>query len=175
MKKTTKLVLSAVFIALGLTLPFLTAQMQDIGNAFLPMHIPVLLCGLFCGAGYGAAVGFILPLLRSVLFSMPPMYPVAICMAFELCTYGLVIGLLADKKTGIGWMYTSLITAMVAGRLVWGLVSAVVWGMGGKTFTVSMFLAGAFLEAVPGIVIQLVLIPVLVQAIRKVRKNKGNL
>ncbi len=175
MKQTTKTVLSAVFIALGLTIPFLTAQMQDIGNAFLPMHIPVLLCGLFCGTRYGAAVGFILPLLRSFWFSMPPMYPVAVCMAFELCTYGAVAGFLADKKPGIGWRYMTLITAMLSGRLVWGIVSAFVWSIGGQTFTFHMFLAGAFLEAVPGIVIQLVLIPVLVQAIQKVRKHKGKL
>lgn len=177
MKRTNKMVLSAVFLALGLTLPFLTMQIKEIGNTFLPMHLPVLLCGIFCGGGYGAAIGFLVPLLRSALFSMPPMYPTAICMAFELCTYGLVIGLMYGKREqkSIGWLYASLVIAMVLGRIVWGVVSALARGLGDTPFTMKMFLGGAFLDAIPGIIIQLVLIPVLVQAVQKFNKNKRKL
>ena len=89
-QNTKKLAYAALFLALCLVLPMLTGQIPRIGSMLLPMHIPVLLCGLVCGWQYGAAVGFVAPLLRSVLFGMPPMYPVAIAMAFELLTYGLV-------------------------------------------------------------------------------------
>ena len=125
MKKTDvkTLVLSALFLALALVLPFLTGQIPEIGSMLCPMHIPVLLCGFFCGWPWGLAVGFIAPLLRSLLFGMPPMFPVAVSMAFELATYGSISGLLYRKlpqnKLSV---YISLLTAMIAGRLVWGLV-----------------------------------------------------
>ena len=88
------LVLAAMFLALGLVLPFLTGQIQQIGNMLLPMHFPVILCGLICGWKYGLGVGFIVPLLRSAIFGMPVMYPNALAMAFELATYGFFAGFL---------------------------------------------------------------------------------
>ena len=89
-----KMVLSAMFIAIGLILPFFTGQLPQIGSMLLPMHIPVLLCGLVCGWYYGAFVGLILPVTRFLLFSMPPLYPTALSMSIELCVYGLTIGLI---------------------------------------------------------------------------------
>ena len=84
MKQTRKLVLSAFFMALGIVLPFLTGQIQQIGNMLLPMHIPVMLCGFICGWQYGLAVGAVTPLLRSMMFGMPPMMPTAAAMAVEI-------------------------------------------------------------------------------------------
>lgn len=166
-EKTYKLVLSALFLALCLVLPILTGGIPAIGNMLLPMHIPVLLCGLICGWQYGLVVGFVAPLLRSVLFGMPPMYPVAIAMAFELAAYGLIIGLVyaAVHKRGVAALYISLLTAMVGGRLVWGLAEVVLLGMAGNAFTLQAFLSGALLSAVPGILLQLVLIPVVMVAL----------
>ena len=162
-----KLVYSAMCLALCLVLPFLTGQIPEIGSMLLPMHIPVLLCGFLCGAGWGAAVGFTAPLLRHLLFGMPPM-PGCISMAFELATYGLVVGLL-HKKMGksMKGVYVSLICAMVAGRLVWGVAQMAIMGLNGGSFPFSAFVAGAFTSAIPGIVLQLVLIPVLVRALDK--------
>lgn len=166
-EKTYKLVLSALFLALCLVLPILTGGIPAIGNMLLPMHIPVLLCGLICGWQYGLVVGFVAPLLRSVLFGMPPMYPVAIAMAFELAAYGLIIGLVytAVHKRGVATLYISLLTAMVGGRLVWGLAEVVLLGMAGNAFTLQAFLSGALLSAVPGILLQLVLIPAVMVAL----------
>ncbi|MBR4991750.1 MAG: ECF transporter S component [Clostridia bacterium] len=162
-----KLVYSAMCLALCLVLPFLTGQIPEIGSMLLPMHIPVLLCGFLCGGGWGAAVGFTAPLLRHLLFGMPPM-PGCISMAFELATYGLVVGLL-HKKMGksMKGVYVSLICAMVAGRLVWGVAQMAIMGLNGGSFPFSAFVAGAFTSAIPGIVLQLVLIPVLVRALDK--------
>ena len=156
-QNTKKVAYAALFLALCLVLPMLTGQIPQIGSMLLPMHIPVLLCGLVCGWQYGAAVGFVAPLLRSVLFGMPPMYPVAIAMAFELLTYGLVIGLVYRRmvQKGAAGVYAALLTAMVAGRLVWGVAEVVLLGLGGKAFTAQAFLAGALLNAVPGIIVQL--------------------
>lgn len=165
MKQTRLLILTAMFLALGQVLPFITGQIPQIGKMLSPMHIPVLLCGFFCGPLYGAVMGFICPLLRSMLFGMPVMFPSAVGMAFELLTYGLVTGLLSRRfgmKT-YGKIYLTLIIAMIAGRLVWGLAQIVLLGMTGSAFTMQAFLAGAVINAVPGIILQLILIPLLVK------------
>ena len=162
-----KLVYSAMCLALCLVLPFLTGQIPQVGSMLLPMHIPVLLCGFLCGGGWGAAVGITAPLLRHVLFSMPPA-PGCYSMAFELAVYGLVVGLLY-KRLGKGAksIYISLICAMVAGRVVWGAVQVAILGLG--SFPFSAFVAGAVTSAIPGILLQLVLIPLLVGALDKAK------
>ena len=156
-----RMVLSAMFLAIGLVLPFVTGQIPQIGSMLLPMHIPVLLCGLICGWQYGAVVGATLPLLRSILFTMPPLYPTAISMAVELCIYGLAIGFIYGlfKKQNLLAVYVALIPSMILGRIAWGGCQTVLLSMQGNTFTIQAFLAGALLNAVPGIIIQLLLIP----------------
>lgn len=160
-KKVLNLVLAAMFLALGLVLPFLTGQIKEIGNMLLPMHIPVLLCGLICGWQYGAVVGAIVPIMRSALFGMPVMFPNAFAMAFELATYGFVIGYLFShaKWKCIKSLYRCLLIAMLSGRVVWGLVQMFILGLGEGGFTLTMFVTSSFLNAIPGIVLQLVLIP----------------
>ena len=165
-----QLVLAALFLALAFVLPLLTGQVPKVGNMLCPMHFPVLLCGFVLGGPWGLAVGFAAPLLRSVLFGMPPMFPIAIAMAFELAAYGLVSGVLWHKvKHTVPMMYASLVTAMVAGRLVWGAVRFVLAGLTGSSFPFSAFLSGALLTAVPGIVAQLVLIPLILIALQKAK------
>ena len=154
MNNTKKLTLSALFLALGFVLPFLTGQLPQIGRMMLPMHIPVLVCGFVCGAPYGLLVGFIVPLLRSLLLGKPELMPTAVAMAIELATYGFVTGLLyvklKSKKPGI---LITLILSMLAGRIVWGLVSLLLYQLLGNTFTWELFMAGAFLNAIPGIIL----------------------
>lgn len=164
-----KLVLSAVCLALCLVLPFLTGQIPEIGSMLCPMHIPVLLCGLLCGPWWAAAVGAIAPILRSATLHMPPMFPTAVAMAFELAAYGLLAGLalrlLPCRKP---WnVYAALLIAMVGGRIVWGLVSAVLHGIAHTEFGWSAFVAGAVTNAVPGIALHLLLIPVIVLALER--------
>ena len=163
MKNTKKLVLSALFLAIGLILPFITMQIPAVGKMLCPMHIPVLLCGFIVGWPYGLLVGFITPLIRSVLFGMPMMVPNAVCMAFELATYGFVAGILSKKmRKDMKSLYIALVAAMLVGRVVWGLVSAIVYTLMGAGFTWKLFFMGGFVNAIPGILIQLILIPLLV-------------
>ena len=157
-----RLVLSAVLLALGLVLPFLTGQIPEIGSMLSPLHIPVLICGFVCGWHYGMAVGIILPIMRSLIFTMPPMMA-AIPMAFEMAIYGLLTGLMyrfLPKK--MPYLYVSLVVSMLAGRVVWGAARYVIAGLNNTSFTFSAFLAGAIFNAVPGIILQIVLIPILV-------------
>ena len=156
-----RLVLSAIFLAYGMVLPYLTGQIEHVGKMMLPMHIPVLVCGMLCGWKYGLAVGAVLPLFRSLTLGMPMLYPTAIEMTFELAMYGLMAGLIYNslKRKNIFTAYRSLIGAMVSGRVVLGLAQIVVRGLGDTKFTWDMFVAGAFVNAVPGIILQLVLVP----------------
>ena len=162
-----KIAFSAMFIAIGLVLPFFTGQIPQIGSMLLPMHLPVFMCGLICGWQYGGIVGFILPLMRSVIFGMPPLFPTAVAMAFELATYGIVVGFLYNRSR---WqcvlsLYKALIASMFAGRIVWGIVMTLLMGIYGSGFTWQLFMAGAFLNALPGIALQLVLIPSMMLAL----------
>lgn len=167
-KALKKLTTSAVLLVVALFLPFLTGQIPEIGGMLAPMHIPVLICGFVCGWKYGAMVGFIAPLLRSLFFGMPPIYPTALAMAFELLAYGLLAGLLyklLPKK--YGYVYVSLIGAMLGGRIVWGLARTVMTLFDGTAFTIEMFLAAGFVQAIPGIILHIVVIPPIVYALGK--------
>ena len=171
--KTTRtpvlmLVTAAICLALCMVLPFLTGQIPEIGSALSPMHIPVLLCGFLCGPAYAAAVGAVAPLLRFVLFGMPPIFPTGVAMCFELATYGFLSGWLYRRlPRGRASIYAALIAAMLAGRVVWGAVRAVLSGIGASPFTWATFLSGAFTSAVPGIIVHIVLIPILVMALER--------
>lgn len=159
---------AALCLALCMALPFLTGQIPQIGSALSPMHIPVLLCGFICGWPYGLIVGLIAPILRFLLFGMPPIFPTGIAMSFELAAYGMVCGILYKKlsKT-IPNIYFSLIGSMLAGRIVWGIAMGVIAGVGKAQFSFQAFLAGAFLKAVPGIICHIILIPIIVIALQK--------
>ena len=161
-----KMVLAALFLALSYVMPFLTGQIPEIGAMLCPLHIPIILCGFICGWPWGLVVGFVAPIFRSLTLGMPPLFPTAICMAFELAAYGAVAGLmhrfLPKKKP---YIYCSLITAMIVGRLVWGVAMLICMGINGGTFTFAAFIAGAFTNAIPGIIVQIILIPVLVMVL----------
>ncbi len=165
---SVNLALSAMFLALAFVMPFLTGQIPQIGAMLCPMHIPVILCGYICGAPWGLAVGFVAPLLRSAILGMPPLFPTAVSMAFELAAYGLLSGILYRRmpknKANI---YLSLLISMIAGRLAWGLAQFVCMGFDTEKFSFTTFYTGAITTALPGIAIQLVLIPLLIMLYEK--------
>ena len=114
-------------------------------------------------------VGLILPPLRFMLFGMPVLFPIGIAMAFELSIYGFVIGFLYNhsKWKCVFSLYRSLIAAMVCGRVVWGAVRVLLTGVASEAFTWQMFMTGALLNAIPGIVLQLILIPSIMVALNR--------
>ena len=160
-----KITISAFFLALGLVLPFAFHSFgPGAGAMFLPMHIPVLLCGFVCGSGYGALIGVLTPLVSSALTGMPVFMPTGIAMCFELMTYGLIVKRLP--------LYPSLIITMLAGRAVSGIVNLILLSMAGKAYTLEIFLTAAFVTALPGIILQLIIIPLLVKVIEKIEIHK---
>ena len=125
-----KITLSAIFLAIGMVLPFLTGQIKEFGDTLLPMHIPIMLCGLVCGYKYGFVIGFLY---------------------------------FAFHKKQIWWLYCCLIVSMISGRIVWGIAKTILLGVAGKAFTIQAFIAGGFIDSLPGIILQLVLIPVIIK------------
>jgi len=169
-----KMILAALFLSLAYIMPFLTGQIPEIGSMLCPMHFPVLLCGFLCGWQWGLVVGFVSPIMRSVLTGgFPPLFPTAICMAFELAVYGAAAGIMhkifPKKKT---YVYLSLIISMTLGRLVWGIAMYICMGIKGGAFTFAAFIAGAFTNAIPGIIAQIILIPLLVIILDNTLKTK---
>jgi niacin transporter len=165
--KVRKLVFTGVCIALGLSLPLVLHGIPGGGNAFLPMHIPVLLCGLVCGWPFGLACGVLTPLLSALLTGMPPA-PILPGMTGELAVYGLVAGLLIGAVKGgnkTANIYVALIGAMVCGRIAGGLLNGLIFRAG--EYTLGMWVTASFVTGIPGIIAQLVLIPLLVALLRR--------
>ena len=166
------LTLTAMFLALGLVLPFLTGQIPDIGKMLSPMHIPVFLCALVCGWQWATPMAAVLPIMRYFMFGTPNIYPEATAMAFELAAYAFVAGFLyckIFKKKNLLTVYISLISAMIIGRAVWGCVRWILTVIDKSSFTFALFLTGAFVKAWPGIVLQLVLIPAIMFLLDKLK------
>ena len=164
------LILTASFIALGLVLPMAFHYFGGTGPVFLPMHIPVLLCGFVCGWKYGLICGIVTPLLSSVITGMPSIFPIGATMVCELAVYGLICGLLyrSLKKN----VYLSLIIAMLVGRAMSGVANMIFFGIAGKAYSLSIFLTGAFVTAIPGIIIQIIIIPIIIIALKKIGQLK---
>lgn len=176
MKQTKNLTFSALCLALCYLLPFLTAQNQELGTLLCPMYVPVLLCGFLCGWPWGLAVGLIAPVTRSLIFGMPPLYPIAAGMSFEMAAYGAVTGILYRKfPAKRGFVYLTLFIALLAGRTVWGLSRFVMMGLAGTEFSLMLFLNGALLQSWPGIVLDFAVVPVVVFALEKAGFTRNRL
>ena len=166
-KPIQKMVLSSFFLALAFVLPFLTAGDPTLGNIYLPMHIPILLCGYFCGWKYGLMTGLIAPIFRSLLIGMPPMFPIAVSMSFELGAFGFLTGFLHQllPHNKIKFLYVSLIGAMIGGRFVAGVANTILYSVSDRPYGFEAFVTASFVVALPGIIIQLAMIPILVNRI----------
>jgi thiamine transporter ThiT len=166
-KSVKPLVLSGALIAIGIVLPIVFHAIGG-GSVLLPMHIPVLIAGFYLGVPFALAVGVLTPLLSSMITGMPPLFPVLPFMMVELATYGIMVSVLYRKlKVNV---YGSLILSMICGRMMAG---ATVWVL--ATFFMAklpsplIFISGALVKGIPGILVQLVLIPIVVMTVK--RKN----
>ncbi len=173
---TKNLILTAMFLAMGFVLPMLTGQIPQIGSMLLPMHIPVFLCALVCGPSWGIPMAFVLPLFRSLIFSRPNMYPEAISIAFEMASYALVAGILYQRSR---WkcmraLIRSILSAMLVGRIVRCAVQLSLLGMAGMKFSFSGFFVGVIVTGIPGMLLQLVLIPAVMLMLHRTKLVKSD-
>ena len=167
--RTRKLMYTALCITLGLLLPQINKliPIANLGSIIAPMHIPVLLSGFLVGLPYAAFCGAILPLLSFLINGVPVIYPVGISMVFELATYGALTAIL--YRATKGKIYPSLIGGMIGGRMVMGIVNAIMFGVAGTPYGMKTFLTVAFITVLPGIILQLIIVPAIVYALRKAR------
>ena len=168
MKNTKKIVITAFFVALGVVLPVMFHSIHNFGGIFCPMHLPVLMCALICGWQYGLVCGALCPLLSSLMTGMPP-FAIMPFMIIELCTYGLVSGLVMKKintKKIYVDLYVSLISAMLIGRVVNGIAKAVFLTNG---YSISVWLTANFVTCLPAIILQLIIIPNLIMVLIKAK------
>lgn len=170
MNNTKKLTLAGMCLALGVIVPQAFHAIPNAGTIFLPMHIPVLICGFICGPLYGLIDGILTPILSNIIFSMPAI-PMLGQMIIELATYGLMTGLLNKiiniKKTYIK-NYVVLVSSMIIGRIVYGIANALIFKAG--AYSLDIWISFAFVTAIPGIIIQLIIIPILVSTLTKTIK-----
>ena len=167
MSNVKKSIITAVCIALCYVIPLMFHGIQNAGNIFCPMHIPVFICGLICGWQYGLLCGIAGPALSSALSGMPPV-AILPSMMVELAAYGTAAGLmmkLVRTKSTYADLYISLIVAIVCGRVLAGLAKALIFARG--SYSMSAWIAGSVVTSWPGTVIQLVFIPTIVFALMK--------
>lgn len=163
--KTKNLVMSGLLLAIGVIVPSIFHTTGISGKIFLPMHIPVLLGGLLLPPMYAFLIGLLTPILNNLLTGMPPLFPMMVIMIFELSVYGLVASF-AYRKLKLP-VLVSLIISMIMGRIV---VGGVVYGLVvlfGQKMDPLLFVEGGIITGIPGIAIQIILIPILVLAINK--------
>lgn len=172
MNKTKRLTITAMCLTIGIILPQILHIIPNAGQVLLPMHIPVLVCGFICGPFFGLLNGFMTPLLSHLIFAMPPA-PMLGQMLIELSVYGLMTGLLNKiiviKNENIK-NYAVLILSMLTGRMIYGIANMLVFKAG--SYSLSIWLTAAFVTALPGIVIQLVIVPLVVGTIKKIAVNR---
>ncbi|MEG1613199.1 MAG: ECF transporter S component [Clostridia bacterium] len=162
MIKTKSLVITGLMAAIGVVLPLAFHTVPNAGKIFLPMHIPVILCGFAAGPIYGLICGIIAPLISSVSTGMPSMAIIP-GMLFELATYGFVSGAVirfVKTPNALFNVYLALIVALICGRCVSGFTNGLIF-MAGK-YSFNVWLTASFVTAIPGIIIQLVVVPALV-------------
>lgn len=162
--------LCAMCIALCYVLP-IAFHAVGLGGVLSPMHIPVLLCGMICGGGAGLICGIAGPVLSSLLSGMPPVL-MLVRMIPELCGYGLIAGLaMRFIRTGrnVTDVYASLAIAMIAGRIVGGIATAIFHMVTSGVYSIALWVTGYFVESVPGILAHLILVPILVFTLEKAR------
>jgi riboflavin transporter FmnP len=162
--RSKKIVLTGLFIAFGIIVPMIFHTVNLAGAIFLPMHIPVLIAGFLLGPLYGGIVGVLTPILSSFMTGMPPLVPVMPIMVFELCAYGIITGFLFIKTKNT---YISLLGAMIGGRLFAVVGAFLVSITIAPQVTPLMFVFGSLAKAIPGMLVQIVFIPVLIKFITK--------
>ena len=168
MSRIKKLVLTAVCSALCVIVPMAFHAIPNAGQVFLPMHIPVLLCGMLCSWPYGLACGLIGPALSSLITGMP-LPAVLPGMLVECAVYGCASGvLLRYIRTGKLYadLYLSLVPAMLLGRVISGIVKGLILTPG---LSLSAWATASFVTALPGIAIQLVLVPALLLGLERAK------
>jgi uncharacterized membrane protein len=158
----------AVFVVLAVGLPALSHAIGLPVFTLLPMHWTILLAGLIYGAAAGLIAGLAAPVLTFALTGMP-IVPLLPLITLEVAVYGLVVGALREQ-TRIP-SFAAIAVSLVAGRLVYVLLAAVLGRIDGS---LGAFLSASFGAGVYAAIAQIVLLPVIVTALAPVLRADDN-
>ena len=166
-----KITFAAVCLALSFVLPFATGAIPEIGGMLCPMHIPAFFAGALLGPWLGGIVAFVSPLLRGLIFGAPILFPRGVSMAFELLAYAVCFGLLLKLlPRKLPYVYLSLTGAMLVGRAIGGITKLVLLTSGSiQSYGWTLFFTGYFIETIPGVAVQFVLIPAVLYALDRAK------
>lgn len=164
---TKKITFAGLFLALAVLIPMVFHLAGIAGQIFLPMHIPVILCGFICGKKYGLLIGAIAPLINTMILGMPILYPIGIAMVFELAAYGFFAGWLYQKSKRV---LPALIGAMILGRIVRIIATYLITVPFGATFIFKGLLTAILVTSIWGIIIQIIFIPLVITAYNRLSK-----
>lgn len=166
--KIKQLTFAAMCLSMGIILPQALHTIPNAGNVFLPMHMQTMLCGFICGPIYGMLIGIFSPIISHLIFSMPSVITLG-QMVFELGTYGLTIGVL-NRKIRITnsklKQYLVLLSSMLLGRITYGILNALIFRF--SEYSLSIWLTTAFVTGLPGIILQLIIVPLLIDSTKKI-------
>ena len=168
-------VVTVAFVLLSVAVPWVFHQFHLAGPTFLPMHIFVLVAGLVCGWRAGLVVGLFIPLASYAVSGMPVLQ-ILPQITVELSAYGLIAGVLREKfSLRVIW---SLLGAMIGGRIVLCLVVLIIYTVLGESYSplgaesTPLFVLWSVVKlGWPGIVIQLVSLPLLIRVVEKFSKG----
>ncbi|MDK9711981.1 ECF transporter S component [Acidaminobacter sp.] len=163
MNETKSLIRGALIIALGLLVPTVFHLTSVSGSIFLPMHLPILAGAVFVNPWIALIAGALTPLTSAIATGMPPLFPIAFLMAFELAAYGWTMSWLINKRR-IN-VYAALVVSMLVGRVVLGLAAVVTTSVFAVQLNPVMYMKGAILTGLPGMALQLLVVPVLIKAL----------
>lgn len=156
------LVISGLLLVLGLIIPYIFHSSGIAGNIFLPMHVPVLIGGFLLPPQFALLLGILTPIINSLITGMPG-FPIVLIMIFELGTYGLLASVFY-LKLRLPSVF-ALILSMIGGRIMAGLVVFILAIFFAIPLEPITYVIGAITTGIPGIVIQLILIPILIHGI----------
>lgn len=151
--KVRNLVLSGMFIAIGIVLPIAFHMFGGLGPKLLPMQFPILLGAYFLCPQYAVAVGVLTPILSGIITGMPPIFPAMPCLAIEFGAYALFLSILKLENK-----YLRLLATLILGKIVllaFALTNPVFWA-----FAISQLTNGLL-----GMTWQIVLIPIVAKGI----------
>ncbi|MGI6574388.1 MAG: ECF transporter S component [bacterium] len=158
------LISGGLLVALGVLLP-MTVHITGVGGTILlPMHIPIFFAGVILGPSLAVLVGVLTPIISTLLTGMPPVAPMPMLqlMIVELAVYGWAMGYLCRILRLNIWL--ALLGAMIAGRIALGLAVVVIAPLFiAAPINPIVYLQGAIVTGLPGIILQLLIVPPVAQ------------
>jgi hypothetical protein len=155
--------LAALFAALGVVLPPIF-HVFGLGSTFLPMFLPVMLGSMLLSWKFALVLAIFAPLTSWLLTGMPPLVPPILpLMLAELVLLALICSVLHVHLQRSVWF--TLLIAIIADRLL--LFFMVTFAASWLSLDPAVFSIALVVSGLPGIVLQLLVIPLALKLLQQ--------